>query len=100
MTRRESLTSDFSSPYGTPPLPHEYEDLCNANECYVCGFGGDLLCCDGCPASVHRACLGLGSGRLLEGKWHCPECKMVDGSKMVSGEKTLPCIAYFITRPC
>ena len=84
MTRRESLTSTIPEPYGTPPLPNEYEELINADECMVCGYEGDLLCCDGCPASVHRGCIGLGNGRLPEGKWLCPECKIIDASKMVS----------------
>ena len=88
MTRRQTLTSDFASPYGVPPLPHEYEQICNADECTVCGFEGDLLCCDGCPGSFHRACIGMFvTGKLPEGKWLCPECKIVDASKMVSGEK-------------
>ena len=88
MTRRQKLTSDFASPYGVPPLPHEYEQICNADECTVCGVEGDLLCCDGCPGSFHRACIGMGAtGKLPEGKWLCPECKIVDASKMVSGEK-------------
>ncbi len=88
MTRRQTLTSDFASPYGVPPLPHEYEQICNADECSVCGFEGDLLCCDGCPGSYHRACVGMGAtGKLPEGKWLCPECKIVDASKMVRGEK-------------
>jgi len=84
MTRRESLTSTIPEPYGAPPLPNEYEELINADECMVCGYEGDLLCCDGCPASVHRGCIGLGNGRLPEGKWLCPECKIIDASKMVS----------------
>ena len=87
MTRRESLTSTIPEPYGTPPLPNEYEELINADECMVCGYEGDLLCCDGCPASVHRGCIGLGNGRLPEGKWLCPECNIVDASKMVSESK-------------
>lgn len=88
MTRRQTLTTDFASPYGVPPLPHEYEQIVNADECTVCGFEGDLLCCDGCPGSFHRACVGMGvTGKLPEGKWLCPECKIVDASKMVSGEK-------------
>ena len=56
-TQRDLATSQFTSLYGTPPLPHEYEEMYNADECTVCGIEGDLLCCDGCPGSYHKACM-------------------------------------------
>lgn len=31
----------------------------HGSACSACGDGGDLLCCDGCPAAVHAACVGL-----------------------------------------
>jgi hypothetical protein len=84
LSRRQALTSKFSSPYGVPPLTHEYEEICNADECTVCGIEGGLLCCDGCPGSFHRTCIGMtGSAKLPPGKWLCPECKIVDAAKMV-----------------
>ena len=27
--------------------------------CYTCNEGGDLLCCDGCTAAYHLACVNL-----------------------------------------
>ena len=56
-TQRDLATSQFNTLYGTPPLPHEYEEMYNADECTVCGIEGDLLCCDGCPGSYHKACM-------------------------------------------
>lgn len=37
-------------------------------DCSVCGLGGELLCCDGCPRAFHVACIGLEvrSGCILE----------------------------------
>jgi hypothetical protein len=94
LSRRQALTSEFSSPYGVPPFTHENEEICNADECTVCGIEGDLLCCDGCPGSFHRTCIGMGvTAKLPPGKWLCPECKIVDASKMVSG-------CYFMIRIC
>lgn len=38
----------------------------------VCGYIGDLLCCDGCPNVVHSKCIGL--TEVPEGEWFCEEC--------------------------
>ncbi|GAB4819339.1 hypothetical protein N2152v2_006385 [Parachlorella kessleri] len=46
----------------------------NADCCVLCGAGGSLICCDGCPAAYHMRCLGLNAKSLGEGDWLCPEC--------------------------
>jgi len=46
----------------------------NTEKCVLCGLGGVLMCCDGCPAAYHMRCTGE-NGRVLESKdWKCPEC--------------------------
>uniref|UniRef100_A0A7N0VI94 Uncharacterized protein n=1 Tax=Kalanchoe fedtschenkoi TaxID=63787 RepID=A0A7N0VI94_KALFE len=48
------------------------EDPKNDDLCAICHWAGDLMMCDGCPASFHMACLGL--QEIPDGDWFCPSC--------------------------
>jgi hypothetical protein len=44
--------------------------------CHKCRRFGDLLCCDGCPISMHSSCLQLLSLQIPQPdeEWYCPIC--------------------------
>ena len=46
----------------------QHEDVCG-----LCGKDGELLCCDGCPAAFHLACVGLDAAPA--GDWFCAVCQ-------------------------
>ncbi|KAM9007829.1 autoimmune regulator [Ara ararauna] len=52
------------------PVPHQE----NEDECAVCGDGGELICCDGCPRAFHLACLVPPLPRVPSGTWQCGSC--------------------------
>ena len=56
-------------------LDYEVDDDEN-DLCEVCGDGGNLICCDGCPRAYHCKCIGVRESQLPE-VWHCPECSVV-----------------------
>lgn len=58
--------------------------------CHVCGLHGKLLCCDGCPISMHFKCIKALGLRLpnSEEDWYCPVCLSLKAAReAVEAEK-------------
>ena len=54
------------------------------NECFVFHLraGGDLICCESCPAAYHPKCVGMEN--IPEGNWFCRDC--INGKKPRYGD--------------
>jgi len=45
----------------------------NADHCFACKGGGELLCCDACEKAFHLACVNL--QEVPSGDWFCRYCE-------------------------
>ena len=63
------------------PLGEPMQDEAEDDECFYCGNGGKLTCCDVCPHVYHIRCLpAADSARLRRpdsagADWWCPRCR-------------------------
>ncbi|XP_059907299.1 histone-lysine N-methyltransferase NSD2-like isoform X5 [Gadus macrocephalus] len=60
-------TSHFNAKKG-----YSHHSHVNVSWCFVCSKGGQLLCCESCPAAFHPDCLNIS---MPEGSWFCNDCR-------------------------
>ena len=60
------------------PVQAQAQELTDANAdvCVLCGIGGNLICCDACPAAYHVRCVGESYRAMGSSEWFCPECRV------------------------
>uniref|UniRef100_H2Z3F0 PHD-type domain-containing protein n=1 Tax=Ciona savignyi TaxID=51511 RepID=H2Z3F0_CIOSA len=68
---------------------------CNHETCDACGEGGDLLCCDFCPAAFHLQCCNppLDEEKVPHGEWACHRCVVTNNYKAFD-----PCHRHTLTK--
>ena len=48
-------------------------DYGHSYTCQACWDGGDIVCCDLCPVSVHAECIGMTQAEIAKAtRWGCP----------------------------
>ena len=71
----------------------------HSNVCNICWDGGELICCDSCPASYHEACLtahglmGSSARGIMKDTFVCPhhKCSVCGRSSSAAGGLIIAC---------
>lgn len=66
-------------------VPSAEERLPNNDVCDSCGLGGELLCCDNCPNTLHLTCVNPPLDAIPEGEWYCQKCRKTKKESPNSG---------------
>lgn len=68
----EAWSAEYKARKSPTPTARVDESDENDDSCGLCGVEGELICCDNCPSTFHRACLY--EQELPEGSWYCSQC--------------------------
>merc|ERR1712226_1262800 len=77
--KKQQVPTTQLHPYFKKPGKSHNHDSCDA-----CGEGGDIICCDTCPASFHFACHSppLEEEDLPMGEWTCLRCYVREQARL------------------
>lgn len=68
-----SSTTIVCSKHFKPIKSMKHHSHVSVSWCFICSTGGNLICCDNCPAAFHPKCMNYDS--IPEGSWYCKDCK-------------------------
>ncbi|XP_077992011.1 histone-lysine N-methyltransferase NSD2-like isoform X2 [Glandiceps talaboti] len=55
-----------------PVKTQKHHSHVNVSWCFMCSKGGNLMCCESCPAAFHPECIGY--DEIPEECWYCRDC--------------------------
>lgn len=67
---------ETNGPRGSPRRRGSTRATGSDDECHMCGEGGDLLCCEGCPCVYHLGCVVPSIVVIPDGSWFCEACSV------------------------
>ena len=93
---RKTKNSSSSSSSKRAPKPKKFE---HDSWCLICWDGGDMLCCDRCPASFHEHCLeahgylGRAKSGIVKDGFVCPQhmCRSCGRRPTAAGGVLIAC---------
>ncbi|KAK6306795.1 hypothetical protein J4Q44_G00219430 [Coregonus suidteri] len=65
-------TTTICTNHFSPKKGYSHHSHVNVSWCFVCSKGGQLLCCESCPAAFHPDCLNIA---MPDGSWFCNDCR-------------------------
>ncbi|PIK36275.1 putative histone-lysine N-methyltransferase NSD2 isoform X2 [Apostichopus japonicus] len=68
-----SSTTIVCSKHFKPIKSMKHHSHVSVSWCFICSTGGNLICCDNCPAAFHPKCMNYDT--IPEGSWYCKDCK-------------------------
>ncbi|CAO4369459.1 unnamed protein product [Caenorhabditis nigoni] len=86
-----------SSPRGSSKRKKQVEEewkWVEAQLCGMCSAGGDILCCEGCPASFHLSCVAFESTDVPDESYYCNRCEnLPKDANLFPPEKCAPVVS-------